>query len=311
MSASKKAEERGDNKRIAEMDLAVCILFYERLDQTIECIQSFLPSGVNIYVLNNGSAPSSRQTLGQSCDNYKQIKIFDSDVNLGVGVGRNYLVAHTTEEWLLFVDSDITVKTPDWLQKFAQHILQYPDIEVLIPRLFNIYENRYVPYRSMRIVGRKAVHDVEIIGGLTNTFPGGASFINHKLFERLGLYDDRMFIGFEDFELCIRAILLGKPVKVQLTYDIELIHDHRQTKKDEDKNSALVRYNIDLLETSFNRIAEKHNIILENNWKNWVVKQVEKTLNNRNRPFNSIWKQWIPKRVSKLLKRIHQFKKYE
>ena len=98
------------NNSIKKIDLAVCILFYEKLDQTIECIQRFLPSGVNIYILNNGSSPVSRNSLGTFCNGYKQIKIFDSNANLGVAVGRNFLITHTTEEWLLFVDNDIIIR---------------------------------------------------------------------------------------------------------------------------------------------------------------------------------------------------------
>lgn len=265
-------------KHTKEESLAVCILFYEKIQQTLECIQSVLPSEVNIYVLNNGSSPSFRHSLGQFCDNYKRIKIFDSDSNLGVGVGRNYLVTNTTEEWLLFLDSDITINTPDWLQKFVHYVSKYPDTEVFIPNLFNIHENRYVPYRSTRFEGRKVLHDVEISDDLTNVFPGGASFVNRKLFDRLGLYDEKMFVGFEDFELCIRAILLEHPVKARLVHNIELIHDHRKVEKIEDKNSILTRYNIDFLKVSFNRMAEKHNIIIEINWKDWISNQVEKIL---------------------------------
>jgi len=301
MSISVEIEEQGRAKRTVEIDLAVCILFYEKLDQTIECIQSFLPSGVNIYILNNDSSSSARQALERFCDNYKQIKIFDSDVNLGVGVGRNYLATHTTEEWLLFVDSDITIKTPDWLQKFAQHVLRYPDIEVFIPRLFNIHENRYVSYCSFRIRGWK-IHGVEIINDLTNTFPGGASFINRRLFDRLGLYDDKMFVGFEDYELCIRGIRLGNPVKARLIHDIELVHDHRQAKKSEDKKAVLTRYDVRLHEASSNRITEKHNILFGSDWKNWVINQVEITIKKRSHTFNSDWKQWFPHQAKRILR---------
>jgi len=303
VNISAEVEEQGGVKRTVGIDLAVCILFYEKLDQTIECIQSFLPSGVTIYVLNNGSSLSARQALGRFRSRYNQIKIFDSDINLGVGAGRNYLVTHTTEKWLFFVDSDIVVKTTDWLQKFTQYVYLNNDVEVFIPRLFNIHENSYSSYRSIKIVGNKAFHDIEIINDLTNTFPGGASLINRELFNRLGFYDDKMFIGFEDFEYCIRAILLGKPVKAQLIHDIELVHNHRQAKKDEDKNAVLTRYDIDLLDASFNRMTEKHNIILESNWKKWVTNQRTKVLNKRTIASNYGWKQWVPSSVKRILRK--------
>jgi GT2 family glycosyltransferase/organic radical activating enzyme len=297
-------KEQKNIKRIVKKDFAVCILFYERLVQTIECIRSFLPSGVNIYILNNGSSLSARNALGEFCGNYKQIKIFDSDKNLGVSVGRNYLITHTNEEWLLFVDNDITIKTSDWVQKFTQYVKQYPDAEVFIPKLFNVSESKYAAYKSIRISGDKAIHDVETRDNLINTFPGGAAFTNRRLFEKLGLYDDKMFVGFEDFELCIRGIRLGNPIYARLIFNIELAHKHLQVKKEEDKNAILMRYNINLLESSFNRIIEKHSVILEGDWKKWVSNQLKVILSKSNRGFNDAWKQWIPKKVKKTLKKI-------
>ena len=283
-------------------NLAVCILFYEKLEQTIECIQSFLPSGASIYILNNGSSCSSRDEIGKFCDNHKQIKIFDSDNNLGVGVGRNYLITNTNEEWLFFVDSDITIKTFDWMQKINKLVCKYPDTEVFIPKLFNVNENKYVSYRSIRIVEDKAFYDVEIINNLTNTFPGGASFLNRRLFDRVGLYDDKMFVGFEDFEICIRSICLGIPIKAYLVQNIEMIHDHKKIKKNEDKRAVLTRYNYNYLEESFKRIYEKHNIYLESNWRNWVSSQIKDLLKGPSILFNNNWKKLIYSKIKKLIK---------
>lgn len=271
-------------------DLAVCILFYEKLEQTIECIQSFLPSGASIYILNNGSSCSARDEIGKFCDKYKQIKIFDSDKNLGVGVGRNYLINHTNEEWLLFVDSDITMRNSDWVQRFAHHVSQCSDIEVFIPILFNVQENCYSSYAPFRIVGDNVIRDKKIVNDLTNSFPGGASFVNRKLFEQLGLYDDKMFVGLEDYEFCIRGICLGKSVKACLIHDIELVHDHRHTKKTEDKKALLARYDINLIEASYNRIVEKYNLILEGDWVNWSADTIEGILKKDNSSIKKDWK---------------------
>lgn len=287
-------------KSTGEVDLAVCILFYEKLNQTLECIRSFLPSGVNIYVLNNGSSLSSRQALERFCNNYKQIKIFDSDVNLGVGVGRNYLIAHTGEEWLLFVDNDIVVKTPDWLQRFTRYVSMYDDIEVFIPKLYNVQERYYSPCLPLRIVGDTVIRVGEIVNGWTNKFHGGASIINRKLFNRLGLYDDKLFVGFEDVELCIRGVRLGTPVNARHMHDIVLAHDHRQSKEREDRETLLVRYDVNQIKASLNRITEKHNLVLEGEWEIWAVDAIEKMSKNDN-TFKKDWNSWVPNQAKKIL----------
>jgi glycosyltransferase involved in cell wall biosynthesis len=273
---NKKKEHFDSN--IKPLNLAVCVLFFEKVEQTVECIKSFLLSNVNIYILNNGSSSLARSILGKFCENYKQVKIFDSNKNLGVGVGRNYLINNTKEKWLFFVDSDIVVKTRNWLQILKNYISKYPNIEVFIPKLFNVHEERYVSYRSIRIEGNKAIYDLGIENDLKNTFPGGASIVNRKIFDRLGLYDEKMFIGLEDYELCIRGILIESPVKARMIHDIELLHTHRSLKNEEDKKATLTRYNANIIEKSHKRIAEKHNIILVSGWKNWITKQIEYTL---------------------------------
>lgn len=258
---------------MGNLDLAVCILFWEKLEQTIECIQSFLQSGVNIYVLNNGSSLSSRQALGRFCDGYKQVKIHDSDVNLGVGPGRNYLVTHTTEEWLLFVDNDITVGTADWLQRFDRWVSRYPETEVFIPQLFEVNSREYSRFPSFRIFGQKVIFQSEYNNklNLTNRFPGGAALVNRKLFSRLGLYDDKMFVGVEDYEFSIRAMCLGEPIRAQHIDDIELVHRHRSAKTDEDKKTFNVRYDLDIIQASYDRITEKHHLVLDGNWRRWFA----------------------------------------
>ena len=275
-----KIEQQKFKDKGINVDIAVCILFYEKPNQTIECIKSVLSSNVPIYVLNNGSSQSARQELERFCKEYKQIKIFESDDNVGVGPGRNYLVKHTNEEWLLFIDNDIVVNTQDWLQKFANHILQFTDIEVFIPRLFNVQDGYYDIHPPFKVVGDCVIRDRKFVNDFTNKFPGGASFVNRKLFDRLGLYDYKMFVGLEEYELCIRGIRLGEPVKARNIYDIELIHDHRQSARKEDRETVLVRHNVNHIETSLKRIIEKHNLNIEGNWRDYAAESIEKFLND-------------------------------
>ena len=136
---------------MSEESLAVCILFHEKPDQTSECIDSFLASGINVYVLNNDSSASAREKVGTYCTPHKQVKIIDSEVNLGVGIGRNRLIEETTEEWLLFVDNDITMKTAEWKEVVLRHIRKRPEMEVWLPKLFNVHEGDYLIHQFIHV----------------------------------------------------------------------------------------------------------------------------------------------------------------
>jgi len=260
------------------LSIAACVLFFEKVEQTIECIGSLLPSGITIYILNNKSSQKPRDKIGEFCSKHHQVKLFDSDDNLGIGVGRNYLISHTTEDWLLFVDSDIVLKTPDWLRIVTSHISESKDIEVFIPKLFNVRENRFDIPDAITIEDKKIILKLPT-NDVSNSFPGGAAFINRKLFDRAGMYDEEMFVGFEDFELSIRCMLCGNPVRAMIISDIELIHDHRQVREIEDKRAVLTRYDMNNLEKSFKRFAKKYpDFRFEHEWRSWVMEQMEKLL---------------------------------
>lgn len=251
---------------MGNLDLAIAIIFYEKVEQTIECINSFLPSGVRIYVLNNNSSPLSRQQVGAFCINHPQVQIIDSDKNLGVANGRNYLINQTKEKWLFFVDNDIKIKTNSWLANLTRQIEFFPDIEVHIPRLLYVHQNAFATYRPIRIVGDYVIFDSKADYNYSNIFPGGASIIHRKIFDRLGLYDKQMFVGVEDYEFAIRGIRLGEPVKSKHIQSIVLFHEHRKTKNEEDRKSVLVRYNTNHTMHSVERFTQIHNLIFDANW---------------------------------------------
>jgi GT2 family glycosyltransferase len=299
-----KVKKHINNSRGKNVSLAVCILFFEKVEQTIECIKSLLLSNVKIYILNNGSSNKSSEALGEFCKKYKQVKIFDSNINLGVGGGRNFLFNHTEEEWLLFVDNDIRIKTKNWLKKFRQQLLSDKDTEVFIPKLYNKRARRYATNNKIEIEGNKAILNTKNIDEFSNCFPGGASFVNRKLFERLGPYDNEMFIGLEDYELSIRGILQEKPIKTRIVRNIELVHDHRLVKKKEDRDAISFRYDVSHIRNSLNRIIKKHNILLEGDWIFWSSRAQKRLLDNNKEPLKSRLKRKIPAKVKNTIKSI-------
>jgi len=260
-----------------EPTVAVCVLFYERPEQTIECVLSIAPSGTPLYVLDNGSSPAARSRLADACASYPNIRILDSSANVGVGPGRNRLIASTSESWLLFLDSDIVVHTVDWKDRIIRHITASPDTEVFIPKLFNKHEDKLVKYHRLSLLGQRALL-TETDSADTNIFPGGASFVSRRLFDRLGHYDDGIFVGGEDFELCLRGILSQSPVRARLVDDILLVHDHRRPVHHADIRSVRSRYDVTTIARSYERIRQKHGIILDDGWQPWVRRQAHSLL---------------------------------
>ena len=262
--------------------ICILILFYNKLNQTIECINSFLPSGQNIYVLNNGSDTHQWKKLQTNFKDNETVILIDAGTNLGVSGGRNLLIKYSKEAWIFSIDNDIYIKdTENWVQKFEQFLTNHPEAKIVCPALFNIHDNTL----SEQLTIYKTGKNIEVKTGdfaITNCFPGGGSIVHRSIFEQYGLFDEEMFVGFEDYEFAIRAMLSGKgELRAYHNKDIELVHHHRFQKSSNDKEAVRQRYNEEKLKASYDRMVSKYDIVFDHDWKWWTQKQVTDMTQNK------------------------------
>jgi GT2 family glycosyltransferase len=252
--------------------IAVAIIFFEKLNQTIECIESVLNAGCNIYVLNNNSSPQTFACLKTRLSSHKQIRFIHSDENLGPARGRNVLIRSIDEEWILFLDNDITVRPDNWISILNNYIHETKDIEVFIPRLFNVHEDCFVDFHTFTLEGgavlRTFAKDLSI-----NWFPAGAACVNKSLFRRLGGYSEDL-TALEDFEISIRGLSSGEPVRGLLLNEITLFHEHRYSRDERDQLAVRVRYKADQFVKAEEYIRNKYNTAFHLGWKPWVDRQL-------------------------------------
>ncbi len=255
--------------------IAITVLFYNKIKQTIDCINSFLPSGQKIYVLNNGSDLTQWTSLQKIYADEKNVELLNAGSNLGVSGGRNYLIQYTKEPWIFSVDNDIIIQSQNgWKQLFDRFLLQVPGTKIICPQIFNVHENSYAGHLYISLIEKKVTADT-LVGSISNYFPGGASIIHRSIFDNYGLYDESMFVGFEDYEFALRAILSGRgELKAHLYKEIELIHDHRFQKSAKDKEAVRQRYNEEKIKASYNQMVQKYDIQFEHDWQWWCRQQV-------------------------------------
>ncbi len=258
-----------------ETSFGILIIFFNKLVQTIECIQSFLPSKENIYVLNNGSGQMAWNELKNTFKDCSQISFFNSEINLGPSGGRNILIDKCKDEWMFIVDNDVKVKQVDnWPELLSMHIKRYPEALAFSPRIFNVHDNAYqTPHQFVlkdRVVFMEESTDV-----VTNHFTCCGVIINRRLIEQLGNFDERLF-AFEDYEFSIRALCANTALQVRQVPELELIHEHKVQKSAPDKKAIAERYNESRIEKSMQHLVEKHSISFDHEWKWWTRKQLVK-----------------------------------
>ncbi|HEV7330140.1 MAG TPA: glycosyltransferase [Flavisolibacter sp.] len=255
--------------------IAILILFFNKLEQTIECIESFVPAKQPIYILNNGSNLKDWKTLKNKFDSYKQIFFFNSDKNLGACAGRNYLIEQTKEPWLLIIDNDITVKNKDdWYRLFLDHLNHNAGAKICCLKIFNKHEGQFVkPVNVVKNGNQVSVEASE--GSLTNCFPCTGTIVHRSIFETYGLFDQNIFVGLEEYEFSLRAMTSNYgELKVFHLNTIELVHDHVYLTKKKDRLSVKVRYDENMLRKNAKVISERYNVVFNHNWEWWTRKQV-------------------------------------
>lgn len=262
--------------------VAVLILFFEKKNQTIKCIKSFINSPANIYVLNNGSSHENWADLKKCFDKYSNISFFNSNVNLGPSKGRNVLLRKVTEDWIMLVDNDITIAPQkEWHSELMCYLSNNPNVQIVCPKLYNVNERHYDLHPNF--VYKSNSIDLEVCKNPTNNyFPSGASIVHKSVFQEYGLFEENIF-AFEDYEYAIRALVkFKKPLEVFFMDQIELVHDHHYQKKIEDKKAVTERYDNVRLNNSFNFIQKTYQIHFKHDWEWWSKRQItEMTKMNR------------------------------
>ncbi len=193
------------------------ILNYMRPDDTIDCIDSLKKSSyspLQLIVVDNASTDDSVMRIRAV---YPDIKILQSENNLGYAGGMNLGIRYAVKfspEYLLIVNSD-TIADSGYVSKLVNALSQrtraaaasgtiyyYPDTtkiwyaggELKYWRASG-FTNRSYPH--VNNTGSQDIQDVTFISGC-------AFLLRVSAIHAIGLFDERFFMYLEDTEMCSR-----------------------------------------------------------------------------------------------------------
>lgn len=273
-----------------KQDIAILIVFFNKAVQTVECIRSFLPAAVPVYVFNNGSDAAQWRRVQDEFAGSSMVHFLSSEKNLGPAVARNALIKYTCEEWLFLVDNDITVQPIEWLQIFNAAVRKHSGVDVFLPKLFNVHDNSFAHHPHF-VMNEKVVA-LHYDAPDTNYFPAGAAVVRRSVFDQYGLFDEAMF-AFEDYEYGIRLLKEGIALEISTLDGITLHHAHIFQQNKKDRQAVMERYHAERLSNSFRHIGQKHQVRFVHQWQWWTERQKEKMAGV------SIWKK-IARKIKRL-----------
>jgi GT2 family glycosyltransferase len=196
-------------------DVAVVIVNYNGERLLPDCLaalraQTLAPP--EILVADNGSRDGSLALLRA---HHPGVGVLELRRNLGFGGGANRGVAATSAPWVCVLNSDAT-PAPDWLERLCaapRAAKTWSLGSVLVSASTGRIESagdQYDPAGfAYKLLRDKPLSDLPADPYPVFAAPGAAPVFRRDVFERLGGYEERFFLYYEDVDLAFRAVLAG------------------------------------------------------------------------------------------------------
>lgn len=228
---------------MTEKKIAVILVNYNGLDDTLACIESLQKSTINsqIVVVDNASLEDESIKIAQY---YKNVKIFRENRNLGFAGGNNIGIKWALEqnfEYIALLNNDTIVK-----ENLLEQLLSVVDENIVVaPYMYYYYYPNELWYGGGYLSHFTAkathiTHPQKNDNTFECSFVTGCCFLAHRtIWKKVGILDDSYFMYLEDVDFSAR--ILQNNFKIVVNPQAKLWH---KVGKSTGNNSAFRMYYI-------------------------------------------------------------------
>lgn len=199
------------------MRISIVLLTCNQCATTLRCLDSLgvPPPDVEIILVDNGSTDGTSDKIGHL---YPHVRLIHLPANLGVSSGRNAGLSQARGNYIMLLDND-TLPTINNVNELAQYLNLHPSCALVAPRLvgtdgatqrsFRPFPGIIEKLRSALRLLPDTIPDNKIPSAPLSPFYvlGAAMLVRHEIFDRIGLFDETIFYGPDDADLCMRIRL--------------------------------------------------------------------------------------------------------
>jgi GT2 family glycosyltransferase len=197
----------------------------DRVDLLRPCIDSIYAkssyANFEVLVIDNQSRDTgTREYFSRIVQEHDSLRVIPFDRPFHPSAIKNAAAGWARGEHLLFLNNDIEVISPDWIESLLEHS-QRGEVACAGARL--LYPNRTIQHAGVVFspdgradhIFRFALPDSPGgLGGFSSTrnfraVTGACMIIKRRTFEELGGFDEAFRVGFSDLDLCMRAHARG------------------------------------------------------------------------------------------------------
>ncbi len=201
------------------MKIYVIILNWNGKEDTLQCLGSLeeVSTPHEVVVVDNGSSDGSVAAFLAA---FPEVHILETGENLGYAEGNNVGIRYSLEEGAdyIFVLNNDTVVTKDILEKFLMRDVPIQGGKALLMddpfKIDHLGGTWNAKEGSFKLVGANAPASAWTNPIFLDYVCGVAIFAKAEVFKKVGLFDPRFFLFWEESDWCFRAKKLGFATQV-------------------------------------------------------------------------------------------------
>lgn len=240
------------------MELSIIINHYQTPEILKLCLKSLiqsLPENVESEIIVSDSE-TQEKTKEMMRENFPQVFFISSKKNIGFGKSVNRAFRTAKGKYILIINADIIVDRKGTIKRMIDYLQENPEVGLLGPKLLNIngtwqpscfrFYTPFVVVSRRTILGKtkwgKKILDHFLMKDIFNEsglekrkailvdwLMGSALFTKREALEKVGYFDERFFMYFEDIDWCRRFWQAG--YKIVYFPVCQMYHYHMQASK--------------------------------------------------------------------------------
>mgnify|MGYP001342962472 CR=1 FL=1 len=207
-------------------DLTIVTVLYD----SSELINDLLKNVVNfkVIIVDNGN----NEQILKNLSNFKNIKVISRKENLGYGKAINFAFEHVKSKYFFVLNPDLVISEKSIYDLYTL-ITKNPDAGIVAPitepdeDFYGLFpeKNTKKKLRPNEIKCQNLLKDSKIEGEIcVEVAKGCALLLNSEHFKKVGKFDERYFLFWEEIDLCRRF----RSKKLSVIVDPSSLATHQQ-----------------------------------------------------------------------------------
>ena len=182
--------------------LSIIIVTYNSSKVILKALEKINFQKYEVIVVDNASQDNTVELVKK---NFSSVKIIQNNKNLGYGRANNVALSQINSPLALILNPDAFIDEEN-LEKLINTISNNPKIAICAPLLLNFY-----PAQKDDIIQETKVINSNLINDFADYksvkyIIGACMILKMAVFQKIGFFDNKIFLYYEDDEICDRAI---------------------------------------------------------------------------------------------------------